>query len=158
MNFSKAKKTRKDVFLSLFWLITRMSLSTEYASSSPLSIETRSISNIHNLFKYTGAEICFAHMLLNSILLRQIICWLLSIHPKHVSSHCDLLLSCCSSLSVGDFSPSGKEWLHFCLAVAFRVTDAAVEVCDEIAFVVDALGGALCVRVQDTLGYKCQLG
>lgn len=61
----------------------------------------------------------------------------------------------CSSLAIGDFSPSGQERLHLCLAIAFCVADAAVEVCDEIAFVVDSLGWALCVRVQDTLRYEC---
>lgn len=33
-----------------------------------------------------------------------------------------------------------------------------MEVCDEIAFVVDALCGTLCVRVQNALGYKSQFG
>lgn len=33
-----------------------------------------------------------------------------------------------------------------------------MEVCDKVAFVVDALCGSLCVRIQDALGYECQFG
>lgn len=64
----------------------------------------------------------------------------------------------CSSFSVGNFSPSGQQRLHLLLATPLAVPDAAVEVCDEIAFVVDSLGGTLRVGVHDALGYQSEFG
>lgn len=43
-----------------------------------------------------------------------------------------------SSLSVAQLTPAGHERLHFLFAVARGVTAAAVEVGDEIAFLVNA--------------------
>jgi hypothetical protein len=49
-----------------------------------------------------------------------------------------LLLLLLSPLAVSQLTPAGHEWLHFFFAVARGVASAAVEIGNEVAFLIDA--------------------